>query len=443
MPIIPQRVTVTCPACGTQFTAEVHRVIDVGQNPDLKQQFLSGQLNQATCPNCGNGGILALPFLYHDPQKELALVFLPADLEIPEAERQRLIGSLTNEAMMNLPSEQRRSYLLQPQIFLRIERLMERVLEADGVTQEMLDAHRARVELLDELLAAYDDEEKLRELVSEHKEDLNYEFFQILTASLEAAQADERTDLAERLLKLRSSLLELSDLGRSSRAQREISEALEEGISREELLERLVASEDEAQLRGIVAGARPQLDYQFFLMLSNRIESAAPDEAQQLRELREKLLELIEGLDREAEAAMKRSSEVLQAILESDDREAAARDHLTEIDDLLLMLLSAQVQQAEAEGQEERAAELRGVWETVINVLEEAMPPEIQLINRLLRAETEEARQALMEEQRELITPDLVGVIEAMASNLAEQERPETAERLRSVRAEVSTFLES
>ena len=443
MPIAPQIAIVTCSACGTRFNAEVLHIIDVGQNPHHKQQFLGARLNQATCPHCGRGGMLAVPLLYHDPSKELALVFLPTDLNVPEADQQRLIGSLTNEAMMNLPPQQRKGYLLQPQIFLRVEGLVERILEADGITRHTLNAQRARVELIDKFLAAHDDEERIKALAAKHREDLDYEFFHILTANLEAAQTDGQSALAERLLKLRGTLLELSDLGRSSRAQRETYEALEKGMSREELLERFIAAEGEPELQGMATVARPLLDYQFFLTLSNRIESTDGQEAQRLRELRERLLTLIEELDRDREAALARSSEVLQAILESEDREAAVRDHLAEVDDLLLALLSANIRRAEAAGQVERAAELREVWEAIVGVLEEAMPPQIQLINRLLNADTGQERRALMEERDGLITPEFLELMEAMATDLTERGQPEAAGRLRSVQAEVSAFLES
>jgi len=185
------------------------------------------------------------------------------------------------------------------------------------------------------------------------------------------------------------------------------------------------------------------MDYQFFLMLSNWIESANGEGAQRLRELRERLLALTQELDRKTEAALARSSEVLQAILESEDREAAVRDHLAEIDDLLLALLSANIRQAEAGGQVERAAEIRGVWEAIVGVLEEAMPPQIRLINRLLNAEGEQERRALMEEQDGLITPEFLELMEAMAADLAERGQPEAAERLRSAHAEVSAFVEA
>jgi hypothetical protein len=387
--------------------------------------------------------MLSVPYLYHDPSKELALVFLPTELNLPEADQQRLIGTLTNETMMNLPPAQRKGYLLQPQIFLRMEGLMKRILAADGITEDRLDAQRARVELIDEFLAVDDHEDRFTALAGEHKERLDYEFFQTLTANLEAAQAEGQTASAERLLRLRTTLLGLSDLGRSSRAQRETIDTLQEGMTREDLLARIIAAEGDAELRGITSVARSLLDYQFFLMLSGRIDSSDGDEARRLRELRESLLTLTQELDREAEAALARSSEVLHAILESQDQEAAVRDHLAEIDDTLLALLAANIRQAEAEGQEARSSQLRGVWETVVGVLEEAMPPQIQLINRLLSTETEQQRRALMGGQDGLISPEFLELMEAMAAHLVERGQSEAAERLRSIRGEASAFLDS
>ena len=188
MPIAPQAASVTCPACGTQFSVQVYSIIDVGQDPQQKQQFLSGQLNQARCPQCGTGGMLATPFLYHDPGKQLALVFLPSSLNMPEDRQQRLIGQLTNEAMMSLPPEERRSYLFQPAVFFRMEGLMKRILEADGITEEMLAAQEAKVRLIEEFLETQGDEDTLRSLADEHRQSLDYGFFQTLTANLEAAE---------------------------------------------------------------------------------------------------------------------------------------------------------------------------------------------------------------------------------------------------------------
>ena len=58
----------TCPHCGTPFQAEIHQMIDVGQQPELKMQLLNGALNVAACPNCGAGTQLSAPLVYHDAE---------------------------------------------------------------------------------------------------------------------------------------------------------------------------------------------------------------------------------------------------------------------------------------------------------------------------------------------------------------------------------------
>ena len=91
-----QTVPVTCPSCQNRFVSPVLTTIDVGQRPEAKTLFLSGQLNVAVCPQCGHAGVLSTPLVYHDPDKELLFTYLPSELGVPEDERQRLIGDLTN-----------------------------------------------------------------------------------------------------------------------------------------------------------------------------------------------------------------------------------------------------------------------------------------------------------------------------------------------------------
>ena len=98
----PQTVSVTCPVCGRQFPAQVQTIIDVGQDPEAKSKLLRGQINVATCPQCGNAGMLSAPIVYHDPDKELFLCFLPSELNSDE--QHRFVGDMTNRLMSYLPS---------------------------------------------------------------------------------------------------------------------------------------------------------------------------------------------------------------------------------------------------------------------------------------------------------------------------------------------------
>ena len=117
-----QTVTVTCPACHAQYSTSVQNVVDVGQDPRLKSLLLQGRLNVGVCPQCGTGGMLGLPFTYHDPEKEILFCLVPQELRMSETERQRAIGQMSNAVINRLPAEQRKGYLLRPRIFLTYNR---------------------------------------------------------------------------------------------------------------------------------------------------------------------------------------------------------------------------------------------------------------------------------------------------------------------------------
>ena len=123
----------------------------------LKQLLLAGRLNSFTCPYCRNAGALATPFFYHDPDKELALLFIPMNLNAKEADQQKMIGRLTQQVLNNLAPEKRKAYLLQPQQFFNLKTLIETILQADGITPEMLAREEARLNFLQELVDTTDD----------------------------------------------------------------------------------------------------------------------------------------------------------------------------------------------------------------------------------------------------------------------------------------------
>ena len=85
------RVQVSCPQCRQPITAEMEQLFDVGNDPQAKQRFLSGNVNTANCRNCGYRGPLSTPIVYHDPEKELLLTFFPPELGLPLNEQERLI----------------------------------------------------------------------------------------------------------------------------------------------------------------------------------------------------------------------------------------------------------------------------------------------------------------------------------------------------------------
>ena len=148
----------TCPNCQNQVQTPAEQILDVRKDPNAKMRVLNNLVNVTVCPHCGMRGALNMPFLYHDPDQELALVYMPMEVGRDNMEQQQLIGNLTSAVMNDLPPEERKAYLLQPQMFLTMENLSNKILEADGITPEMIAEQKAKAELLQRMLDASSDE---------------------------------------------------------------------------------------------------------------------------------------------------------------------------------------------------------------------------------------------------------------------------------------------
>ncbi len=134
------KIQITCPNCRQPFVADVEQLFDVGADPEAKQRFLSGNVNVATCPNCGYQVPLTMPIVYHDPEKELLLTYFPPELRLSVNEQERMVGPLITQTVNHLPPEKRKAYLFRPQTMLTLQSMIEKVLEGEGITKEMMEA---------------------------------------------------------------------------------------------------------------------------------------------------------------------------------------------------------------------------------------------------------------------------------------------------------------
>ena len=98
--------TIRCPNCGTPYQVALFSIIDLGVNPELKGPLLSGQINIASCPNCGVGGPLSAPLLVHEPVHNFLGVFAPLQAQNMDIQQQKAIGDLTQTLMRKLPQAQ-------------------------------------------------------------------------------------------------------------------------------------------------------------------------------------------------------------------------------------------------------------------------------------------------------------------------------------------------
>jgi hypothetical protein len=443
-----QTAPVTCPNCGNRFASPVLTIIDVGENPDLKALFLSGQVNIAVCPQCGHAGMLTTPLIYHDPEKELLFTFAPAELGLSETEQQRLIGDLTNRVMSALPAEQRKGYLLRPRSFLRLEGMTEAILEADGITPEMLEAQRAKAALLERLLRATSEE--VRQVIArENDAQIDYEFFQLLTLNIELAEMGGQEAAAEQMLALRSQLLDWTTHGQEVAAREEAIESLGDTITREDVLDKVVEAAlagEQAKVETFVAVGRPVIDYIFYQQLTSRIEAAegAGDrqKAGTLRALRETILDLTAQIDADIQQATEQAAQDLQRVLESDDREQAIRANPSQVNEFFLSALVANLEAAERSGQAEDVEKLKQVNDVIIKLIQESQPPEIQLINQLLIADYPDGTETLLEENREQVNAELLEIMRLMSEDLAKSGREELSQQLGQIQEQAATIVE-
>lgn len=434
---------VTCPSCQNQFQTPVEQILDVRDDPSAKMRVLNGLLNIAACPHCQAQGALNLPFLYHDPEKELALIYMPMEAGRDDLERQQAIGRLTSTVINGLPPEQRRGYLLQPQVFLTMENIANRILEADGITPEMVEERKAKADLLGRMLDATSDE-VLEAIVKENDARIDDDLFGMLAMNLEMAQAIGQAAAVQRLLAVHDKLMELSSAGQAIRARTETVEALRAEPTREKLLDLLVKAPDEEAREMLILYGRPLLDYPFFQLLTAQIEAAsAKAEKERLTALRKEILDTRDRLDDQARAVFEERAGLLRDLLLSDDPEKLARQRAMELDQAFSTVLTTSLEDAKAEGNQEMAKSLEGIWHLVLKLMEETLPPEVRFVNRLMNAEDEAEIDRMLQENRRMVTQRLADWLERIASRIQEESPAEVVEHLKLVQDKIKKMVET
>jgi hypothetical protein len=432
-----QKVQIQCPNCGTPFQTPIVSIIDVGQHPELRRAFLSGQLNVATCPNCKQSALLEVPLIYHDAAADFLAVYFPSQLNVPEVERQKAIGEMTQALMRSLPPEQRKGYFLNPRQFINRQTLMDAVLGTMGISQEELDRQRKKMKLLDQAMVMVDDRKGLEMLAKAQDSQLDYEFFLILSNMIEqtVTAGDEKS--AEKLLDLREKLMKLTTWGKKAARQQDAVKALQDVKTPEELVQHFIDADMDA-LEAMTVATRPAMDYAFFENLTARIDAARGAEKDRLGKVRERLLEITQQIDAMAQASLREASELLNEILKAPEPRSAVREHAEEIDNVFMSVLAANLQEAERRGAKEAQFRLQVIWEEIMALVEEGMPPEVRLVNELLRVPYPDKTREMLKARQAEITPDLLALMDELAEDMTQRNEADTAKRLKDIKAQAT-----
>jgi hypothetical protein len=445
----PVAAQVQCPNCGTPYVVPVFSIIDLGANPELGPALLGGQVNMAICPSCGAGGPLSAPLMVHSPAHDFLGVYVPP-MRMDEVQRQKLIGDLTQALMRKLPTEARKGYMLQPREYPDWDRFVERLWEFQGVTPEMLRRQRAQTEALMSLARLADDDQALGIAVERNRSLIDRQFFAVLDRLLMLASSQGDQKSAQDLLTLREKLLEQTEAGQGIKALQDRVAAIVTGLppqpSRADVVDALLQAwtgEDGREVVSAVAmSLAPLLDYEFLLAVANRLDATTdPETRQKLEDLRSLVMSIQERQRQAQQNMAMQAQEVLQAVLEAQDTDAALQEYADLIDEGFLGLLAGNIERAEKSGAAAAARRLRQVYDKALAMLQDQMPPELQLINQLLNAPDKGAQRKVLQENRSLISPDFVLALRQLEEDFRSRGQADIADRLKDVRAQAALMM--
>ncbi len=340
------RLSIHCPQCGQPLTMTAQQVIDVGEDPTLRDRLLRGRVNVLSCPHCGVKGPIALPLVYHDPSHELLLAFLPNEMQLTMEQEEREVGRLTNMVLNNTPPEKRKGYLLNPTRVMSYDGLMEKIMEAEGVSPDQMRKQTEKIRLLLQHGADGGQRRAAEHADRAEQGEVDKNFLTLIAATMAQAQEVGDEETVRRYRTLQQKLVQQLNLKASDLPTFDAAEQYDA------LIEALLATEPE-RLQTMVATNRPLLDYQFFMHLTQRAEAADAPTKQQLLALRKQVVELTDEMDRHAEQAMRRAAEQLQTLLQAPDIDAKIQEMYNDLDEAFLVVLSANLEQAEAQGYDE------------------------------------------------------------------------------------------
>ena len=422
---------IACPRCRQMIAANIEQLFDVTQDPQAKQRLLGGGSNMARCPHCGYQGRLATPIVYHDNEKELLLTFFPPELGMPLNEQEKMIGPMIKQITDKLPPEKRKGYLLKPMPNFTYDSMIQVILGKDGITPEMLKAQQDRVMLVEKLIQTSTADVR-SELIKQNAGLFDEQFFALFSRLAQSAMASGQEPIAKQLVDLQQQLLEETEFGRGLKesvgemeaAQKSLQEA-GQGLTRKKLLELVIASPSDARVRAYVSMARGGMDYQFFQLLTEKIEQASADEKVKLEALREKLLGFVSEVDKQMEARYKQAQEFVESLLAQEDVVKAVQQNLDGFTQDAVDIVNQMLKQASEKNDYTRMGKLQKMVEILREV---STSPEVAFVEQLLDAPDQAALEGMLDANKELINDQfmeaLIGLV-AQVDQASEQGNPE------------------
>jgi hypothetical protein len=421
------RTQISCPRCRMPLTAEIQQLFDMNTDPQAKQKLLNGEANVIHCQGCGFQGLYPTPIVYHDPEKEKLLTYFPAELGVSINEQEKMIGPLIKRVVNDLPMEKRKAYLFQAQSMLTYQTMMEKILEGDGVTKDMLDAQQKKLQLIQRLLSTPNADSR-KEIIQQEEALIDETFFGLLNRLVEATVAQGDKQSAQQLALFQQQLLQETKVGReiqekmksSQQAMEDLQAAAKSGLTREKLLDLFIDSPDEIYTNTLIGMVRSGIDYEFFQLLSQKIESTTdPEKKVKLSTLRDFLVDVTKQIDAQIREEKTKAKETLTKILSEANIEVGLEKYGNELNDFFIEAVKESLEEAR------KAADLGKIAKLgqLNSMIEEASKPpaEIQFVEALLQAPNADSIRLLLNEKPEVLNDEFVQLLAGLINQTEQQ----------------------
>jgi len=193
----------------------------------------------------------------------------------------------------------------------------------------------------------------------------------------------------------------------------------------------IIKAPNEDRLQALVSLTRPGIDYQFFQMLSDRIDKSRGDGRARLISIRDSLLQLTQEIDQQQARREASGSQAVEQVLNAPDPVAALEQVLPAVDDFFLRGLDAAMQEARSSGDLEKIAKIQKIVEFLQSLSK--TPPEVEFIESLLDAPDDQTRRKLLDANRDKVTPELIGALSNITSQVDGSEDVELADKIKSI----------
>jgi hypothetical protein len=264
------------------------------------------------------------------------------------------------------------------------------------------------------------------EVIKQNTKLFDEQFFALFSRLLQAGAQSGQEQLANQMADLQKQLLTETEYGRKLQEQvgelEAAAKSLQEagkGLTREKLLDMMILAPSDARLRAYVSLARNGMDYTFFQNLTEMIDKASGDKKKQLDDLRAKLLDFTNEIDKQLEARYKQSQEFVEKLLAQEDVAKATKDNLQSFTQDAVELVQTMLRQASEKNDYARMGKLQKMME----VLEEASapPPEVAFIEQLLDAPDEAGIEKMLSENAAVVNDTFMEALNGLVTQIDAQ----------------------